>query len=131
VALLASRLFTLTYLTATSANAAITAVTAAATTYYVGLHNGSPGNTGANEVSGGSYARQTIQFAAASSGSMASSTAQNFVSMPATTVDHFTINSTLATSSQITGGATSASLTVPSGATVAIASGALSHAVQG
>lgn len=53
------------------------------TTYYLSLHSASPGDTGANEISGGSYARQAITFGDASGGSMASTDAQNFTGMPA------------------------------------------------
>lgn len=42
---------------------------------HASLHTGDPGNTGANEVSGGSpaYARKTITMAAASNGSRVAS----------------------------------------------------------
>ena len=52
------------------------------------LHNGSPGETGANELSGGSYARQAIAFGAASGGT-AANTAQeewNLTGVTASTV---------------------------------------------
>ena len=35
---------------------------------HVSAHSGFPGDTGANEISGGSYARAAIAFAAASNG---------------------------------------------------------------
>lgn len=37
-------------------------------TPFWGLHSGHPGETGANELTGGSYARQSVAFAAAASG---------------------------------------------------------------
>ena len=40
--------------------------TSAADTFYVSLHNGSPGNDGANELSGGDYARRSTTFARSS-----------------------------------------------------------------
>lgn len=40
---------------------------------HVSAHTADPSTTGTNEVSGGSYARQSITFAAAAAGSMASS----------------------------------------------------------
>lgn len=52
------------------------------TTYYLSLHTASPGTTGANEVSGGSYARQAITFGSASAGSQASTDSQSFAGMP-------------------------------------------------
>jgi hypothetical protein len=59
---------------------------AAGATITLSLHTGDPGETGtANEVSGGSYARQTISFNAASGGSIAASAAVEFSGMPAVT----------------------------------------------
>lgn len=58
---------------------------------HVSLHTGSPGDSGANEVSGGSpaYARKAIAFNAASSGSMDDSTNGITFDVPAsTTVTH-------------------------------------------
>lgn len=47
---------------------------------HVSLHNGDPGDTGANEISGGSpaYARKAITWAAASGGALDSSSAPVF-----------------------------------------------------
>lgn len=53
------------------------------TTYYLSLHTADPGTTGANEVTGGSYARQAITFPTATSGSQASTNSQSFTGMPA------------------------------------------------
>ena len=39
---------------------------------YVSLHTGDPSTNGANEVAGGSYARKTVAWAAAASGSVSS-----------------------------------------------------------
>ena len=58
---------------------------------YLALHTADPVDAGSGaEVSGGSYARQTIDFAAASGtgGSVVSSTAESFTVMPACTVTH-------------------------------------------
>ena len=63
-------------------NLAIAAAIVPTTTYYLSLHTASPGTTGANEVTGGSYARQSIVFGAASGGVVTSNTAQNFTNMP-------------------------------------------------
>ena len=60
-------------------------------TVYLALHTADPTDAGSGaEVSGGSYARQTIDFAAASGtgGSVVSSTAESFTVMPACTVTH-------------------------------------------
>lgn len=52
-------------------------------TAYLSLHNGNPGITGANELTGGSYARQLIAWSAASGGSKANSGALSFTGLPA------------------------------------------------
>jgi hypothetical protein len=62
---------------------------------YVSLHTGDPGNTGASEVTGGSYARQLAGFSAPAddSGVRAITNASDidFVGMPAATVTHFAV----------------------------------------
>lgn len=65
-------------LPAAQENTALNALFTTSTTYYLSLHSASPGTTGANELSGGSYARQVIQFAAASGGQKASSDSQSY-----------------------------------------------------
>jgi hypothetical protein len=58
-------------------DAAQNAILATATTYYLSLHTGDPGTTGANE---GSEGRQAITFGASSGGSQASNSAQTWPS---------------------------------------------------
>lgn len=60
------------------------------TTVYASLHTASPGDTGANEVSGGSpaYARKSVTFSAASAGAIDSSNAPAFDVPASTTVTH-------------------------------------------
>lgn len=57
--------------TAAALNAMVDA--AAALGAYISAHTADPGTTGANEVTGGSYARQLSTFASASSGSRSGS----------------------------------------------------------
>src|SRR5436190_1993271 len=76
---------------------------------YLALHTADPGDTGtASEVAGGSYARQTIAFAASSGttpATAASSGAVNFAGMPAVTITHFSIRDAVsAGNSLFTGG---------------------------
>jgi hypothetical protein len=52
----------------TELNAATTAVKGAAT--FISLHTGNPGTTGANEVTGGSYARVATTWGTVTGGSM-------------------------------------------------------------
>lgn len=60
-------------------------------TIYVGLHTADPGETGANEVNGGSYARQSASFSAAANGATANTDAINFTGMPAVTITHVSL----------------------------------------
>lgn len=55
---------------------------------HVSLHTADPGLTGANEVSGGSYARQKPTFAAPANKAKALSADVLFTGMPAVTVTH-------------------------------------------
>lgn len=52
----------------------------------ISAHTGDPGTTGANEVTGGGYARQTTTWGAASGGVTTGS--QVTIPVPATTVTH-------------------------------------------
>jgi len=53
------------------------------TTVYLSLHTADPGLTGANEVTGGSYARQALALTAAASSHTDNSGQINFTGMPA------------------------------------------------
>lgn len=121
----------LTYLPATKANAAIKAILTTAVTYYTGLNTASPGLTGANEVTGGSYARKLSKVTAAATGKEHNATAMTFTGMPAVTVDYFSEWSAVSAGTYECGGATTSSLTVPAGSTVAVAVAALTFSVAG
>jgi hypothetical protein len=58
------------------------------TSIYLSLHTADPGDTGANEVSGGSYARQQITMSAASGKATSNSGDITFNGMPACTATH-------------------------------------------
>ena len=58
----------------------------ALTATHASLHTGLPGDAGANEVSGGTYARQAITFAAAAAGARDSSNQPVFDVPAGTTV---------------------------------------------
>ena len=114
----------------------ITGASAAAgtgpTSLYVGLYTANPTDAaGGTEVTGGSYARQAAVFGTASSGVEATTDAQNWTSMPAVTVTHFGFWSAATAGTWEGGGPLTSSLTVPAGATVAAAIGALTVQVQG
>ena len=119
------------YLPAATLNNMVTGGFPTATTQYVSLHSASPSTTGANEISGGSYARQSLSWASVSGGSQASSNAQTFSSMPSVTIGWFGYWSASTAGTYNGGGALSSSLTVPSGATVSAAIGAFTAAVTG
>ena len=57
-------------------------------TITASLHIADPGASGTSEVSGGSYARQTVTFSAASGGNLDSSNAPQFDVPGGTTVTH-------------------------------------------
>lgn len=123
----------LTYLTTTTANAAIDAIAPSATNLAFSLHiSTGPGNTGANEETGTGYAHQTGQFGSASSGVELGPT--SVVSFTATgwtgTLGYFGIwDSTHST--WYCGGALGATLVPPSSATVVILVSGVSVSVQG
>lgn len=55
---------------------------------FISLHTDPPGGTGANEVTGGSYARQAENFGAASSGALTNAADITYLNMPACTVKY-------------------------------------------
>ena len=58
------------------------------TDWDVSLHTGAPGETGANEVAGGSYVRQEPSFSAASGKSKTTDAELEFTLMPSCTITH-------------------------------------------
>lgn len=59
-----------------------------ATALWASLHTADPVDNGQSEVTGGSYARQSISFSAASSKTTSQTADLNFTLMPACTVTH-------------------------------------------
>lgn len=116
----------LNLLSAAVANAGIAAMFPAPGTAFGSLHTATPGQTGASEVTGGTYGRQSLQFAAAANGVELSNNAQNWTLMPACTVTYFGVWSASTSGTYSGGGLLGSSLTVPAGATVTAAIGALS-----
>ena len=86
--------------------------------------NGSDSAAG-TEVTGGSYARQTIAFDAASSGSIDNNAAISFTGMPACTVVGIEIYDSAGSAKRLAYGPLTASRTVTAGDTVQFASGAI------
>lgn len=121
----------LVLLPAAQANAAIVAMFPVPGTAFGSLHTATPGTTGASEVTGGTYGRQSTTFAAAALGIELTANAQNWTLMPSCTVTYFGEWTASTSGTYLGGGLLGSSLTVPAGATVAAAIGALSVAVTG
>jgi len=97
-------------------------------TPYIALHDGDPGETGANEVTGGAYARQAGAFGAATAGAVSNTATIDFTGMPAATVTHVGVwdsSTATATTNFVWGGALTASRVVGAGATFRIVIGNL------
>lgn len=86
--------------------------------------NGNDGSPG-TEVSGGSYARQTIAFDAASSGSISNNAVINFTGMPAATVVGIEIYDSAGSPKRLAYGALTANKTTASGDTLQFAIGSI------
>lgn len=95
------------------------------TTAYISLHTGDPGETGASEATGGSYARQSAAFDAAASGATANSGTISFTDMPAATITHVGVWDAVSAGNFLWGGALTASKTTNSGDTFQIPTGDL------
>ena len=95
------------------------------TTVYVSLHTADPGETGGNEVSGGSYARQSAAFGSASAGTASNSATLSFTDMPAATITHVGLWDASTAGNFLWGGALTASKTTNAGDTFQIAAGDL------
>ena len=92
------------------------------------LHTADPGQTGANEVSGGSYSRQTIPWeGSATGGDLTTTDDIEFDGMPTATVTHVTVWDS---STPIWYGALASSVSVSAGQTLRISSGQLTAALN-
>ena len=67
-------------------NSALDAIFQGAIT--VSLHTADPGATGANELTGGGYARQSATFTSASNGQTSNSATVTWTNLPASTITH-------------------------------------------
>lgn len=99
---------------------------------YASLHTADPGETGASEVTGGSYARQDVSasFAAPSAGSVTTDAAINFTDMPATTVTHVGVWDAVTAGNFLWGATLAASKTTNSGDTFQITAGNLTFTLD-
>jgi len=120
-------------LSTTAENAGIAAIAVPSTTYYLALFTTDPGTTGAGEISGGSYARQVLQFSSASGGSESSTDAQTFTNMPAESggIPYFGVFSAATGGTYEFGGLTSGlSSAISAGSTVTFAIGAVTASIS-
>ena len=96
---------------------------------WISLHDGAgAGETGANELAGGAYARISGAFGAAAAGAVANTVSLTWTNMPAATVISVGVwNSSTATASAqfIWGGALTTAKVVPGGSDFKIAIGDL------
>lgn len=98
------------------------------TNLYVGLYTSSPADDDSGtEVSGGSYARQTASFAAASGGSCSTDATITFPAATANwgTITHVSIHDASSAGNLLFHGAVTSSKTIESGDTFQISSGNL------
>lgn len=85
-------------------------------TPHLALYTASPNaGGGGTEVSGGSYARQSVAFGAISGGSMSNTSAVTFTNLPAATITHFAVLSASTAGTMRVYGALNASAAVISG----------------
>lgn len=91
------------------------------TSLFVSLHNADPGETGTNEISGGSYARQSLTLSAAAAGATDNTALLQWTDMPADTITHVGIFDAASAGNFLWGGALSASKSVNAGDTFEIA----------
>ena len=100
------------------------------TNLYLGLFTADTGleaNSPSAEISGGSYARETVAFAAASSGSAATSATVTFPTATATwgTISHVAVMDAASAGNVLFWGAVTTSKTIESGDTFQVSSGNL------
>lgn len=104
---------------------------ASATTIYVGLFTSAPGETGGGtEVSGGSYARQSATFGAATNGSTTNNTNVDYLNMPAASVVSIGIFDAATSGNMLLYGALTTPKTTDAGDTLRIASGSLTISID-
>jgi hypothetical protein len=94
-------------------------------TVYLALNTADPGETGASEATGGSYARQSITLSASSGGATSNSVAIDFEGMPAITVTHASLWDASSGGNCLWSGALTASKTLNAGDTFRVPVGDL------
>lgn len=101
------------------------------TTVYVALYTAAPNDAGGGtEVTGGSYARQTATFSAASSGATENSANIDFTNMPACTVVAIGVHDALTSGNLLVHGTLTANKSLDAGDTLRIATGDLDISIN-
>ena len=93
------------------------------TQLYASLHTSAPGETGANEVSGGGYVRKAVSFVAPTNKTSESNADLEFTNMPACTVTHIGVWSAASAGSFIWGGNLTVQRVLSEGDTLKISAG--------
>jgi hypothetical protein len=98
---------------------------------YVALYTVAPSDAGGGtEATGGSYARQTATFSAASSGATSNSANIDFTNMPAATVVAIGIHDALTSGNLLLWGELTSNKTTDAGDTLRIATGDLDISID-
>lgn len=98
---------------------------------YVALYTVAPSDAGGGtEVTGGSYARQSAAFSAASSGATSNSSNIDFANMPSCTVVAIGVHDALTSGNLLVWGTLTANKSLDSGDTLRIASGDLDISID-
>ena len=92
---------------------------------YLALHSADTLETGSNELTGGTYARQLCAFGAAASGSIANANQEDFTLLPAGDVKYAGIWDGSTAGNFLWGGALTATKSVSLGDTVTINAGSV------
>lgn len=101
------------------------------TNVYVGLYTVAPSDsTAGTEVTGGSYARQTAAFSAASGGATSNTGNLDFTNMPACTVVAIGISDALSGGNLLVWGTLTANKSLDAGDTLRIATGDLDISID-
>lgn len=99
-------------------------------TIFSSLHTANPGDTGAAEVSGGTYARLATPFAAATNGVALTNAEVKFLGLPSTTVTHHAFRDAATGGNVLSAAALTAPVSPVSGDNLRFEAGQLSFALD-
>ena len=100
-------------------------------TVYIALYTAAPNDAGGGtEATGGSYARQTATFSAASCGATSNDTNIDFASMPAATIVAIGVHDAITSGNLLVWGTLSSNKALDAGDTLRIATGDLDISID-